>query len=375
MARVSWRRLREMVRKEFRQLRRDRRVVIVMFVSPLLQLLVYGYAVTTDVRDVRTIVLDRDATAASRAVTDALTASGYFRLTEYAREPRDLVRALDRGRALVALDIPRGFARALVTGRPAPLQVLVDGTSANTANVASGYIALIARHASSGWTGGGRGPPATPLVAFQPRVWYNPGLEARIWYVPGTAGVIIVNLCLILTALAVVREREEGTLEQLLVTPIQPIEIIVGKTVPVAAVVMIDVALVTALGAGLFQMPLRGSLVIFALSSLLFVVAGLGAGLLLSTVTQTQQQASMSMALVMVPTNMLSGFIFPISSMPKAVQWLTLLNPLRYEVDVLRGVFLKGVGLDVLWPEFLTLAGMGVVLLLVAARRFRRRLG
>jgi len=374
MSRASLRRLWQMIRKEFRQLRRDPRVLTMMLISPLLQLLVYGYAVTTDVRNVRTIVLDRDGTQVSRAVTDALTASGYFELTGYASRPRDLVRALDRGTALIAIDIPRGFAQALADGSRAPIQVLVDGTNANTANVASGYVALIARHAAAQWTPPAASQPATAPVAFEPRVWYNPGLEARIWYVPGTAGVIIVNLCLILTALAVVREREEGTLEQLLVTPIQPLEILIGKTLPVATIVLFDVAMVAALGALLFHVPFRGSVLAFGLSSVLFVFAGLGAGLLLSTVTQTQQQASMSMGLVMMPVNMLSGFVFPITSMPRVVQWLTLLNPLRYEIDVLRGVFLRGVGFSALWPQFLMLALMAIALLLIAARRFQQTL-
>jgi len=367
-----WRRLGEMIRKEFRQLRRDRRVVAVMFISPLLQLLIYGYAVTTDVRNVRTMILDRDATPASRAVADALTASGYFQLTGYAQETHDLVRALDQGTALLAIDFPRGFARALADGAAAPIQVLVDGTSANTATIASGYVALIASHAADQW--GRHQAVAARPVAFDPRVWYNPGLEARIWYVPGTAGMIIVNLCLILTTLAVVREREEGTLEQLLVTPIRPLEIVVGKVVPVACVVMLDVLMVTVVGATLFHVPVRGSLLAFGLSSLLFVIAGLAAGVLLSTVTETQQQASMSMGLVMMPINMLSGFMFPITSMPRVVQWLTFLNPLRYEIDVLRGVFLRGVGFDVLWPQFLVLAVMGAVLLVIAGRRFQRTL-
>jgi ABC-2 type transport system permease protein len=374
MSRASLRRLWQMIRKEFRQLRRDPRVLTMMLISPLLQLLVYGYAVTTDVRNVRTIVLDRDGTQVSRAVTDALTASGDFELTGYASRPRDLVRALDRGTALIAIDIPRGFAEALADGSRAPIQVLVDGTNANTANVASGYVALIARHAAAQWTAPAASQPAAAPVAFEPRVWYNPGLEARIWYVPGTAGVIIVNLCLILTALAVVREREEGTLEQLLVTPIQPLEILIGKTLPVATIVLFDVAMVAALGALLFHVPFRGSVLAFGLSSVLFVFAGLGAGLLLSTVTQTQQQASMSMGLVMMPVNMLSGFVFPITSMPRVVQWLTLLNPLRYEIDVLRGVFLRGVGFSALWPQFLMLALMAIALLLIAARRFQQTL-
>ncbi|HUL49402.1 MAG TPA: ABC transporter permease [Gemmatimonadales bacterium] len=373
MSRAAWRRLWQMIRKEFRQLRRDPRVLVMMIVSPLLQLLIYGYAVTTDVRNVRTIVLDRDGTQVSRAVTDALTASGYFKVAGYAAEPRDVVRALNRGTALIAIEIPRGFARALADGSRAPLQVLVDGTNANTANVASGYVAMIARHAADRWTSPA-GPALAAPVAFEPRVWYNPGLEARIWYVPGTAGVIIVNLCLILTALAVVREREEGTLEQLLVTPIQPMEILVGKTVPVAIIVLVDVAMVAVVGALLFHVPFRGSFLAFGVSSVLFVFAGLGAGLLLSTVTQTQQQASMSMGLVMMPVNMLSGFVFPITSMPRVVQWLTLLNPLRYEIDVLRGVFLRGVGFAVLWPQFLVLALMSMVLFLMAARRFQRTL-
>ena len=368
-------RLRRLIRKELIQLLRDRRSLFMLFISPILQLLVYGYAVTTEVRHVATIVLDRDQTTASRAIVDAVEATGDFRIVQRAATPADEAHALDRGSAVLAIDVPVGFERALVRGTPIPVQVLIDGTSANTASVAQGYVTQIVQAQGATAVVRATGVAASSLpIRFEPRVWYNPGLESRVYFVPATGGVIILDLGLMLTALAIVREREQGTLEQLLVSPLTPLEIILGKTLPVALVVMADVATVDLLGVTWFHVPFEGGLVLLAASSLTFVLAGLGAGVLISTIARTQQESSMSMAPIMAPVMMLSGMIFPISSMPRVVQWLTYLNPLRYQIVVLRSLFLKGAGIAALWPQLLPMAAMAVALMLVAARRFQRRL-
>jgi ABC-2 type transport system permease protein len=357
------------------QLLRDRRSLTMLFVSPVLQLLVYGYAITTEVHDLSTVVLDRDATPSSRVVVDALVATGYFRVTRYARDPAQVAAALDRGDATIAVDIPRGYSRALLAGRPLPIQLLLDGANANTATVAQGYATqvieaqgarLLARSAGSGET--------QPSVRLETRAWYNPALESRVYFVPAIAANIMLNLGLMLTALGVVREREQGTMEQLLVSPVTPLEIVVGKVLPVAMVVLLNVAIIDLIGVYWFHVPFEGGLALLAAASITFTLAGLGAGILLSTVAKTQQEVSMSVFPVLMPLMMLSGMIYPISSMPKVIQWLTLANPLRYQITILRSVFLKGAGVADLWPLLLPMAVMAVSLMLVAARRFNRRL-
>ena len=371
----SWLRLRRLIRKELLQLLRDRRSLTMLFISPVLQLLVYGYAITTEVHHLSTVVLDRDATPASRVVVDALVATSYFRVTRYARDPAEVARALDRGAATIAVDIPRGYSRALLAGRPLPVQLLLDGANANTATIAQGYATqvieaqgarLLARTVGSA--------EAQPTVRLETRAWYNPALESRVYFVPAIAANIMLNLGLMLTALGVVREREQGTMEQLLVSPVTPLEIVIGKVLPVAMVVLLNVAIIDLVGVYWFRVPFEGGLVLLAAASITFTLAGLAAGILLSTVAKTQQEVSMSVFPVLMPMMMLSGMIYPISSMPKVIQWLTLANPLRYQITILRSVFLKGAGVGDLWPLLLPMAVMAVSLMLVAARRFNRRL-
>jgi drug efflux transport system permease protein len=368
---MNWLRLREMVRKELRQMFRDPRMARLVFLSPIIQLVVFGYAVTTDVRNTPTYVVDLDQTQESRSLVATLTAGGYFRVVGRSDRPSDLRRVLDQGDALFGLEIPRGFASDLSQGR-AVVQILVDGTSANTATTAQGYAVGIVNDF---------GRKAIPIrgtpsgVELRAQVWYNSNLESRVYNVPATAGIIILLMCLMLTSLSIVRERELGTLEQLMVSPLKPVELILGKTLPVVGVAMIDLLLVSLVATLWFGIPIRGSISLLVLSSLFYVLAGLGMGLLVSTISDTQQEAFMSMYLIFLPAMLLSGFMFPVSSMPVVFQKITLLNPIRYFLETLRSIFLKGAGIGVLWPQVVTLAVMGVVALGFATRRFRKRIG
>lgn len=368
-------RMRELVRKEWRQMFRDSRMKRLIFVSPVVQLIVFGYAVNTDVRFAPLLFVDRDGSAQSRGLADALEASGEFRVKRNDGAPRAAARALDRGDALVVVEIPPWFDRDLGAGRPVEVQVLVDGTHSMSANLARGAAAQIVESYVRG--GGVRDTPrarASGGLEIRPQAWYNPDLKSRVYNVPAVAGVLLMLMALLLTSMAVVRERELGTLEQLMVSPLTPGELILGKTLPVAFVAVLQLGLVTAVARLWFAVPFRGSALVLLAGALLYILSGLGIGLLISTVSRTQQEAFMAMFLIFLPAMLLSGFMFPVSSMPVVFQYLTLLNPIRHFLDIVRGVFLRGTGLDVLWPQFLALALTAAALLTLATRRFRKRL-
>lgn len=370
MWKESLERIREMVRKEFLQLFRDPRMWRVVFIAPVLQLVVFGYAVSTDIRETSTFVIDHSRSQESRELVDAFTASGYFRVVGRSQRPADAVRALDREDALVALVIPVDFAARLRDGHGATVQLLLDGAQSNTATVAQGYAERIvqnfaARHASG----------TTLAIDLRERAWFNPDLASRNYNVPAVAGAIIFLICLLLTSLAVVREREIGTLEQLMVSPLSAAELIAGKTVPFAIIGLADVVLVTVAALFWFRVPLVGSFPLLLFASLLFILSSLGVGLLISTVSKTQQEAFMTSFLVFMPTILLSGLMFPVGSMPELFQWLTLVNPMRHYLDIVRGIFLKGAGVIALWPQYLALLALGAGLLGFASSRFRKQVG
>lgn len=369
----SFARAAEMVRKELRQLFRDPRMTRMMFGPPLIQLLIFGYAVNTDIRGTRTFILDEDRTAVSRELVDRLTSSGYFVIAGRGARPADVTRALDHGDATIGIDIPAGFAADLASGRGARLQVLVDGTSANSANVAQGYVGLIVQRLGQDLGGAdtrSRGRAAG--VDLQARAWFNPDLKSRVYNVPAVAGLIIMLMGLSLTSMAVVREREIGTLEQLMVSPLRPVELIIGKTLPVVLVTALDLVLVAVVAILWFHVPLRGSLLLLATGSLCFILAAIGLGLLISTISATQQEAFMTMFFFLLPVIILGGFMFPVANMPVPFQWLSLLDPLRHYLELVRGVFLKGAGLAALWTQLLALAVMGPGLLGFAVLRFHK---
>jgi ABC-2 type transport system permease protein len=363
-------RILELVRKEFLQLFRDPRMWRVVFIAPLIQLVLFGYAVSTDVRNVSTVVLDRDGGPEARELVEALTVSGYFRLAGYAARPAGLVRALDRGDALVGIEIPTDFAVRLRDGRGATVQVLLDGSDSNTATVAQGYAERIVQEYAARVSGG-----VQLAVELRERAWFNPDLASRNYNVPAVAGAIIFLVCLLLTSLAVVREREIGTLEQLMVSPLASWELIAGKTIPFAIISLVDMAIVTVAALLWFEVPLRGSFVLLTGASVLFILVALGIGLLISTISKTQQEAFLTTFLVFMPTILLSGLMFPVSSMPELFQWLTLANPMRHYLEIVRGIFLKGTGVVPLWSQYLTLLVLGIGMLVFAASRFRKRIG
>lgn len=362
-------RVRQVVIKEFKQILRDPRLNRVIFLTPVIQLMLFGYAVSTDVFDTPMVVVDHDRTQASRALIDAFTASGYFRIIEMTDRPADMVRALDRGEAVVGLEIPRGFTRAMHDPEGATLQVLLDGTNSNTASVAGAYAQRIV----SAYADESRAMTQTPLLDLRERAWFNPDLASRDYNVPAVIGAILMLVALLLTSLAIVREREIGTLEQLRVSPLTPGELIAGKTIPFGIIGLIDMVVVTAVAVLWFRIPFAGSVPLLLLASVLYLVATLGIGLLISTLASTQQEAFMVSFLVYMPAILLSGFMFPISSMPESFQWLTFLNPMRHYLEVVRGVFLKGVGPGSLWSQYMTLLAMGVGVLWFSAARFRAR--
>lgn len=366
-------RIRRMVKKELRQLFRDPKTKRVIFVSPIIQLILFGYAVNTDVRNVATFVVDHDRTAASRGVVEAFTASGYFRVAGRSDRSADIGYALDHGRAVAGLEIPAGFAADMAAGHTPRIQVLVDGTNSNTATVAQGYASKIAQELNVR-VADARGIPLPDAVDLEARAWFNPSLASRVYNVPAVIGVIVLLMCLLLTAMAVVREREVGTLEQLLVSPLSPGELMLGKTLPVAGIALVQMTLVTTVALLWFGIPLRGSVAALLLAAVLFILAGLSLGLFISTVSATQQEAFLSMFLFILPAIILSGFLYPVDTMPPFFERLTLLNPLRHFLEVVRAIFLKGSGLAELWPQFTVLLAMAAAGLALATRRFRATL-
>jgi ABC-2 type transport system permease protein len=339
-----------------------------IFLAPILQLVIFGYAVTTDIDDTATFVVDYSRSRDSRELAEAVTASGYFRIVGRSERASDLVRALDHGEAVVGLVIPVDYADRLRSGEGARVQILVDGTNSNTASLAQAYIErIIIDHALT------KSPTPMPVtVDLRERPWFNPNLESQDYNVPAVVGALILLICLILTSLAVVREREIGTLEQLNVSPLTPAELIAGKTLPFAVIGLFDLALVTSVALFWFRVPFRGSLLCLLLASVLYLMSGLGLGLLISTVSATQQEAFLASFLVFQPAILLSGFMFPVSSMPKVFQVLTLVNPMRHYIEIVRSIFLKGTGFLPLWNRYAALLAIGSFLLWLAARRFHK---
>lgn len=372
-------RLHVMLMKEFLELRRDRWAMVRLTVPLLLQLIIYGYAATFTVNHVATAVLDLDRSAASRSLISHFAATGRFDVVDVARRQGDITRDIDAGRATLAIVIKAGFAQNLGNGQGGPVQAIVDGTNSNTALIALGYVSQIvgqfqAEETAKAWPVEAKAAPPTIQVSLWERPWFNPRLDDRWFFIPGVIGTLTLVQVVNLTSFAVVREREMGTLEQIMVSPIKPVEFILGKTIPFFLIGLADVGLVTIVGVLWFQVPFVGSLVIMLLGTSLFLFGALGLGLLMSTFSRTQQQAFALNFFLMNPLFILSGFAFPIASMPQILQWFTLLNPLRYFLVVIRAVFLKGVGFAVLWPEFGALALLAAMMLMLSVVRFRKSL-
>lgn len=371
-------RMKQMMIKEFIQVFRDKRTRIILIVPPIVQMLVFGYAATFEIRHVSTAIVDLDHSQESRDLISRFTSSPYFDVQRQLDDSRELIGLIEEGRATVGLEIHAGFAQALQKGGSAPLQVIVDATNSNSALIAAGYVSQIAMSFGQDYQRDRMARIAPqfmqvmPSVELAARPWYNPNLSSRWFFVPGIIGSLTLVLVITLTAFGVVREREIGTLEQIMVTPIRPVEFILSKTLPFFLIGLFDVSLIALVGTLWFQVPFRGHVSVLFIGSVLFLMCMLGVGLLISTVSSTQQQAMVTAFFFIMPAITFSGFGFPISSMPQWMQYISYANPLRYFLIVLRGTYLKGVGMDILWPQMLAMCGLGIGLLAVAVLRFRK---
>ncbi|MBU2550067.1 MAG: ABC transporter permease [Proteobacteria bacterium] len=375
-------RIRAILFKELLQAVRDPRLRFLIIFPPLLQLMAFGYAANLDLKNIPLALYDEDHSAISRELAFAFSASGYFKITAFADSDRQMTRLIDAGTVAAVLHMGSDLAERVGGGRTALVQVVVAGTNSNTASLVQSYaLQIIERFnrarlqqridqnpAMSRILPAGSGGIVIPQI----RIWYNTALSSRNFYVPGIIALVIMVSTLNLTAMSVVREKEIGTMEQIMVTPIRPVEFIMGKTIPFALIGILQVALVTTAGVFWFGVPMRGSLGLLFGSLLIYLLSFLGLGLFISTISRTQQQALITTFFIVFPIILLSGFIFPIDNMPRIVQYVTYVNPLRYFLVVIRGIFLKGVGLDVLWPQILALLAISLTSMSLAVRRMRK---
>ena len=369
-------RLRFLVWKEFLELRMNPRLFGVVVIAPIIQLTMLGYAATTDVHDVPVVVADGDRTSRSRELVARFEGSPNFRIVSTVTTVEEIEPFLERGRAWLALSIPAGYGRAIESGGAAVVQVVADGTDSNSTTVALGYATSLAGTYAQE-IAASRSPSERPAPAIDARVrvWFNPQLESRFFMLPGVLALVLLVVTANLAAMAIVREKELGTLEQLNVTPLRRWELIVGKLLPYGVIAMVDVVLVVLVAVGWFQVPLRGSFALLFAMCFVYVFSTLALGLFISTISDTQQQAMMTATFFfLTPMIYLSGFIFPIENMPAVIQPFTYLIPLRYFLVIVRGIFLKGIGLDLLWPQAAALGTWGIAVLALAVVRSRKRM-
>lgn len=377
---MNWRRIRHLIKKELVQTLRDKRLLRMLLMASIIQLFVFGYGVSTDVNHITTAVLDEDRTSDSRALTDQFIRSGYFVYTRAIERPDDINHLLDTGTVQLVLHIPRGFAEDISQGRTASVQTLLDGSDSMTAGIIAGYAAGVVRDYAAnvrmerldrmkGIT------TRIPSLDGRVRVWYNPELKSVNFMVPGVLCMILLIVTMMMTSLAIVKEKEIGTLEQLVVTPVTARELMIGKTVPFLLLGLVDMALVLAVAVFWFHIAIVGNIILLFALTVVFLLTSLGLGLLISTISKTQQEATMTSFFLLLPSMLLSGFMFPIANMPRVVQWVTYLIPMRYFLVIIRGIFLKGSGLEILWPQLLALVIFSIGIIGVSAARFQKRLG
>ena len=372
---MKWLRIREMVRKEFIQLFRDRTVRSIIVLTPVLQLLIFGYVVNYDINTIRVSLIDEAQTRESRLLINSLTAGGVFRITSIPADVTAMEKLFLKGKADIGIHIPPDFSNVIRRGKTANIQVLADGSMSNMAAVRVSYVSTVIDRFNTGLIHELYGRDLSyGRIDARIRTWYNPNTDSQKFFVPGIVAFIIMLISMLLTSIAIIREKEVGTMEQLIVTPIRPIELIIGKTIPYIVISLGQTVVITPLAIFWFDIPLAGSRLDLLLAACLFLLSTLGIGLFISTVSKTQQQAMMTTFFFLLPFFMLSGFVFPISNMPTIVQWLTYLNPLRYFLVIIRGVFLKGVGIGVLWEQYAALAILGIIVFVGAIKRFHKRL-
>jgi len=374
-----FKRVRFLFVKELIQVLRDKRLRITLIFPPIFQLIVFGYAANLDVKHINTAVRDLDRSVESRELITRFGSSKYFDIISYPQTPKEIEALIKKGDVILSIEIPSDFSKKLKKGNTATVQIILDGTESNTAMIALGYVSrilseysttiMIKRLNRQGMVGFEEAG-----VELEQRIWFNPNAESRLFYVPGVIASIALLIPIILTAQAIVREREIGTLEQIMVTPIRSWELMVGKTLPFAMIGLVDAIMIALIGVFWFEVPLRGNPLILLLGNVLFLMSSVGIGLFISTISSTQQQAQISTFFFMMPAFILSGFAFPLENMPEWLQTITYANPLRYFLIIIRGVFLKGNGLDILWSEMLALAILGGFMILLSSLRFQKRL-
>ncbi len=360
-------------RKEFRQIVRDGRTLVLLVFVPAFFLVVYGYALSWDIRHVALAVDDRDRSAASRAVVSSFLNSGYFDLVADVRSDADLTRLMDRGQARAVLVLPAGLSRDVTAGKTVPVQVILNGDNANAATTVMGYALTILQNESARYSLAG-GPIGAPPLSMESRVWYNPQLRSALFLVPGLMAYIVMITSVVSTALSIVREKERGTMEQVRMAPLDAMPFVLGKTIPYFLISLVSAMAILAVAMVMFGVPMRGSWPLLLGTVSLYLVGALGLGLLISSVADTQQVAfQLALLASFLPTLMLSGFIFPIASMPAFLQGVTYVVPARYFLIALRGIVLKGVGLPIIWPQLIALTIYCAVVLLLASARLRRQ--
>jgi ABC-2 type transport system permease protein len=373
-------RITSMLVKEFLQVLRDPRMRTVIIIGPLVQIVLFGYAANTDIQNIPTAVYDLDNTKESRELVRSFRYSRYFNINYYIQDDASVKDLIDRSKVMLVIRFNRGFGRDIQGNKAAPVQLIFDGTDSNTAGIVLGYAnTIVAEYASRVFQDRKRiflkKDVSYPTVDLRDRPWFNDNLESKNYYIPGVMASIVTIVTFLLTSMAIVREKEIGTMDQIIVSPLRPGELIAGKILPFAVIALLDIMLIIMLGVFWFQIPVRGSLLVLLVGTVIFLLTSLGVGLFISTVSSTQQEAMMSTFLIFFPMNLLSGFMFPINNMPKIIQHITALNPLRYYMVIIRAIFLKGVGVRVLWQEMLILLVMGITVLSFSSVVFRKRLG
>jgi len=367
------------VRKEFLQLRRDPRLFPVIFISPILQLLLLGYAANLDVRDIPAVVCDMDRSAASREFLDGFVNSGYFTVRARVGRLEEIDPFLDNGKAAMAFVVPRGFGDGMAGGEPVPVMVIADGSESQSATIGVNYATMIAgrynqRVLFARLERAGPAGPRPVLVDPEVRVWYNPELRSRNFMVPGVLGLILMIMTIALASMGIVREKEAGTMEQLIVTPIRPHQLIVGKLLPFVLIGLVDATFVLVVARGWFGVPIRGSVALLYVLSLAFMLSTLGIGLFISTISRTQQQAMFTTIFFIMPMILLGGFVFPIENMPVFFQHVSRVVPTRYYFVIIRGIMLRGAGWAELWDQAGALLAIGTALFALSVLRFRKKL-
>jgi len=356
--------------KELRQIRRDRRTLMILTFVPTFFLFLYGYALNFDIRHIALAIEDRDGTAESRALAAAFARSSYFDVVAHPLSDEEASQLIDRGTARVVLVIPADFAPSIGRGETSEVQVLINGDNANSATTIVGYVTAVLRQASGSWPGRAQAAP----ISVEPRIWYNPELRSTVFLVPGLIAFIAMITAVVSTALSIVREKERGTIEQVRMAPISTLAFVIGKTLPYLAFSQMGAMAIVGAAMIFFGLPMRGSWWSLSFVIMLFLVGGLGTGLLVSTIAETQQVAFQAAALIaLLPTVILSGFIFPISSMPAALQYISGIIPARYFLIALRGIVLKGLDITVLWPQLAALCLYAAAVLGLSAVRMARR--